>query len=81
MLCYLKVFLISFLGSFILPIKVMWSFYVLWFFFGTDFLPSGIFLCGLFLFVCNREDNVEYHGGLQSRELGQAPYATGVPNS
>ena len=25
------------------------------------------------LFVCNREDNIQYHGGPWSRELGQAP--------
>ena len=25
------------------------------------------------LFVCNRGDTIEYHGGLRSRELGQAP--------
>ena len=33
------------------------------------------------MFVCNRGDTIQYHGGLQSRELGQATYATGVPNS
>ena len=26
-----------------------------------------------FMFVCNRGDTIQYHGGLQSRELGQAP--------
>ena len=26
-----------------------------------------------YLFVCNRGDTVQYHGGLRSRELGQAP--------
>ena len=25
------------------------------------------------LFVCNRGDTVQHHGGLRSRELGQAP--------
>ena len=25
------------------------------------------------LFVCNRGDTIQYHGGLRSRELGQAP--------
>ena len=25
------------------------------------------------LFVCNRGDNIQYHSGLRSRELGQAP--------
>ena len=25
------------------------------------------------LFVCNRGDTIHYHGGLRSRELGQAP--------
>ena len=25
------------------------------------------------MFVCNRGDTIQYHGGLQSRELGQAP--------
>ena len=28
------------------------------------------FIC---LFVCNRGDTVQYHSGLRSRELGQAP--------
>ena len=28
---------------------------------------------GVCLFVCNRGDTVQYHGGLRSRELGQAP--------
>ena len=28
------------------------------------------FVC---LFVCNRGDTIQYHGGLRSRELGQAP--------
>jgi hypothetical protein len=27
----------------------------------------------LFLFLCNRGDNIQYHGGLRSRELCQAP--------
>ena len=26
-----------------------------------------------FMFVCNREDTIQYQGGLRSRELGQAP--------
>ena len=25
-----------------------------------------------YLFVCNRGDTIQYHGGLRSRELGQA---------
>ena len=29
-----------------------------------------LFVC---LFVCNRGDAIQYHGGLQSRELGQVP--------
>jgi hypothetical protein len=28
---------------------------------------------GICLFVCNRGDTIHYHGGLWSRELGQAP--------
>ena len=31
----------------------------------------------VFLFVCNRRYTIQYHGGLRSRELGQAC----VPNS
>ena len=27
----------------------------------------------LCLYVCNRGDTIQYHGGLRSRELGQAP--------
>ena len=27
----------------------------------------------ILLFVCNRGDTIQYHGGLRSRELGQAP--------
>ena len=30
------------------------------------------------LFGCNRGDTIQYHSGLRSRELGQAP---GIPNS
>ena len=31
-------------------------------------LNSFLFVC-----FCNRGDTIQYHGGLQSRELGQAP--------
>ena len=27
----------------------------------------------ILLFVCNRGDNIQYHGGLQTRKLGLAP--------
>ena len=56
------------------------------FFFDFYLVTINLFVDGgmvktLALFVCNRGDTVQYQGGLQSRELGQAPYATGVPNS
>ena len=31
-------------------------------------------------FVCNRGDAIQYHGGLQSRELGQAPLLQALPS-
>ena len=31
---------------------------------------SGLFVC---LFVCNRGDTIQWHGGLGSRKLSQAP--------
>ena len=36
----------------------------------------GVILEGtadMLIFFCNRGDTMQYHGGLQSRELGQAP--------
>ena len=47
----------------------------------TSFLPRVIDVHKLgnacipqwdFVFVCNRQDIIQYHGGLRSRELGQA---------
>ena len=36
-------------------------------------LPKFRYLFIVCLFVCNRGDTIQYQGGLQSRELGQAP--------
>ena len=46
----------------------------------SDYFCSWIYVAlgllvfeNVFCFVCNREDTIQYHGGLRSRELGQAP--------
>ena len=47
----------------------------------TDLITEGSNCCMIgsklkndfYLFVCNRGDTMQYHGGLRSWELGQAP--------